>query len=261
MKIVDSHCHLNRLDLAPYGGTIAGVLAHAASLEVHHYLCVAVDLADHAEICAIAKAHEAVDMSVGVHPNEDLEEPLAVDTLVALAQAPKVVAIGETGLDYYRSTGDLTWQQERFRTHIRAAQSVNKPLIIHTREADVDTVRIIKEENAERVSGVMHCFTGDWAMAEQCLALGFRISFSGIVTFKNAETLREVAKRVPEDRLLVETDAPYLAPEPHRGAKNVPGYTRYVLDYLAQLRGVTPAALAVKTTENYERLFQRGVIK
>jgi TatD DNase family protein len=190
-----------------------------------------------------------------VHPDhEDCTEP-TVEELIALADHPRVVAIGETGLDYFRLTGDLTWQRERFRTHIRAARAANKPLVIHTRAAAEDTLRILREERAAEVGGVMHCFTESLAVAEAAIELGFYISFSGIVTFKNAAGLREVAAAIPLERMLIETDSPYLAPVPHRGKTNEPGFVKHVAEEIARLRGLSPQAVGAATSENFFRLF------
>ncbi len=219
-------------------------------------LCVSVTLESFPEIRALAHDHANVFASVGVHPNErEGREPSAED-LTALASDARVVAIGETGLDYYRSQGDMAWQQERFRHHIRAAKKSRKPLIIHTREAADDTLRIMREEEASEIGGVMHCFTENWEVARAALDLNFHISFSGIVTFRNADALREVAKQVPPDCLLIETDAPYLAPMPHRGKTNEPAFVRHVAQCLADVRGVSFEKVAEDTTRNFFSLFR-----
>jgi len=194
--------------------------------------------------------------SVGLHPNEQGGRDPGVDELVRYAQHPKVIAIGETGLDYFRSEGDLEWQRDRFRRHIAAAKQAGKPLIIHSRDASNDTLRILAEESAADVGGVMHCFTGDWDMAQRAMDLNFHISFSGIVTFKSARELQEVAGKIPEERMLVETDSPYLAPVPHRGKPNHPALVRHVAEYIAELRGETYAQVAEVTTRNFIRLFR-----
>lgn len=254
--LVDSHCHLDRLDFTPFGGTLEGVLDHAREQGVGWFLCVSIDMDNAPVVRQLAERHAQVFASVGVHPNEQgIEEP-SEETLAALASHPRIIAIGETGLDYFRSEGDLEWQRERFRRHIRAALKVGKPLIVHSREAKEDTLKVLAEENAAEVGGVMHCFVDDWATAERAMELGFYISFSGIVTFRSADALREVARRVPLDRLLVETDSPYLAPVPHRGKGNVPGYVRHVAEHIAGLRGLSVEDLAEKTTENFFRLFR-----
>jgi TatD DNase family protein len=257
--LVDSHCHLDMLDLAPFGGSVAGVLEAAAEQGVGRFLCVAVNLEDFPAMLQLAEAHARVVASVGVHPNERAGREPTVDELVALAQHPKIVAIGETGLDYYRSEGDLDWQRERFRRHIRAARRCGKPLIIHSRAAGEDTLTILDEEGAGAVGGVMHCFTGDWATAQAAMALGFYISFSGIVTFKSARELQEVAVKMPLERMLVETDCPYLAPVPHRGKPNQPAYVRYTAEFIAGLRDVDYATVAAATTASYRRLFEPGL--
>ncbi len=234
------------------------VLEHMRDNEVISALCVSVNLADFPQILALAEQHPHIYASVGVHPDhEGVEEP-SVARLVELAQHPKVVAIGETGLDYFRLKGDLEWQRARFRTHIRASRECGKPLIIHTREAAADTLRIMAEEKAAEASGVMHCFTETWEVAEAALAMNFYISFSGIVTFKNAKQLKEVAQRVPMERILIETDAPYLAPVPHRGKLNQPAYVKHVAEEIASLRGISLDEVGQRTTENFARLFKPG---
>ncbi len=255
--LVDSHCHLDRLDLSHYGGDLEAVLTAAAGNGVTHMLCVCIDRGNFEAVRQIAADHDNVYASAGVHPNEQEADEITQDELRAMALHPEVVAIGETGLDYFRSTGDLEWQRARFRRHIAVAREVEKPLIIHSREAGADTLRILAEEGADRVGGVMHCFVDDWQTAQQALDLGFYISFSGIVTFRSAEALRQVAAKVPEDRLLVETDSPYLAPVPHRGKSNYPAYTRLVAETLADIRGSSLEAIAQVTTDNFFRLFGR----
>jgi len=250
--LVDSHCHLNFED---FHGRVPDVLRAMAAADVGAALCVSVTMASFPEVLALADAHANLFASVGVHPDyPDAESPSPAE-LVALAAAPKVVAIGETGLDYYRVEGDTEWQRTRFRHHIQAARAARKPLIVHTRAAAADTIRIMREEKADEVGGVMHCFTEDWDVARAALDLNFFISFSGIVTFKNAEALRDVARRVPMDRMLVETDAPYLAPVPMRGKVNEPAYVRYTAARVAELRDIGPEELAAQTTANFVRLF------
>ena len=250
---IDSHCHINFPDLAARLPTLLDNMQHN---QVSHALCVSVDLSTFPEICELAETHRNVFASVGVHPDyEDTEEP-SVEQLVSLAKHPKVVAIGETGLDYFRLQGDLEWQRERFRTHIRAAVAVGKPLIIHTRAAAADTLRIMREEGAERVGGVMHCFTETEEVADQAMALNFYISFSGIVTFKKALELKAVARHVPLERMLIETDSPYLAPVPYRGKTNEPAYVRHVAEEIAALRGIDVEEVGVATTRNFFALFQ-----
>lgn len=256
MQLADSHCHLDQLDLTPYGGDLSKALAHAESVGVKHFLCVSITLQDFPAVIKVANDHAAVFASVGLHPNEVVAHEPTVDELVKLAAQPKVIAIGETGLDYYRSTGEVEWQRERFRQHIRAAKKIGKPLIVHTRQARADTLQILHEENAAEIGGVMHCFTEDWETAKAALELNFYISFSGIVTFRNATEIQEVAKRVPLERMLIETDAPYLAPDPHRGQPNEPAYVRYVAERIAVLRGIDVAEVARKTTDNFFTLFR-----
>lgn len=253
--IVDSHCHLDRLDLTPYDGDLNKALDAALKNDVKQLLCVCIDLENFPNVLEIADAYPFIYASVGVHPNHECEAEPDEATLIRLAGQAKVIAIGETGLDYYRSAGDLDWQRDRFRTHIRAANAVNKPLIIHSRQAREDTLTIMREENAANISGVMHCFTETWDMAKAAMDLNFYISLSGIVTFKNAKDLQDVAKKIPLDRLLIETDSPYLAPMPHRGKPNEPAYVRHVAEFLAALRGEPYETLAAQTTENFNRLF------
>ena len=249
---VDSHCHLDFPELA---AELPQLLAAMREHEVTHALCIGVDLPAWSNVLAIAQSHANLYATAGVHPDYvDTPEP-SVAELVAMAQADRVVAIGETGLDYFRLEGDLEWQRERFRTHIRAAREAGMPLVIHTRAAAADTLAIMREEGADQVGGVMHCFTETWEVAEAALALGFHISLSGIVTFKNALTVKDVARRVPLDRLLVETDSPYLAPVPYRGKINQPGYVKHVAEEVARLRGISVEDLAAATTDNFFRLF------
>jgi TatD DNase family protein len=253
LDLVDSHCHV---DFDPLGSDLPSVLDRARANGVSHLLCVSVTLEKFPGVRSLALTHPNIFASVGVHPNERAGHDPAVDELVALAREPEIVAVGETGLDYFRSEGDLGWQQDRFRNHIRAAQKAQKPLIVHTREAAADTIRIMQEEGAQSVGGVMHCFTETWETARAALDQNFYISFSGIITFRNAEMLREVARRVPADRLLIETDAPYLAPVPFRGKTNEPSYVRYVAECLATIRGESLESIAAQTTENFFRLFR-----
>ena len=254
MQLVDSHCHLPLIDGGAAG--LAGVLARAQVAGVSHMLCVSVDLESYGGVAALAQAHAQVSASVGVHPNTEqkVREP-SVAELVAEAGHDFVVAIGETGLDYFRSVGDLEWQRERFRIHIRAAREAAKPLIIHCRDAAPDVIRILREEHAEEVGGVMHCFVDSWDTAAAAMDLGFYISLSGIVTFKSASALQTVAQRVPQERLLVETDSPWLAPVPHRGRQNEPAYVRHTAEFVATLRGAQPVEFAAATTRNFHRLF------
>ena len=253
--LVDSHCHLDRLDLAPYDGDFSRFLSATRHAGVDAMLCVSIDLESYPAMLALVDDHEGIYVSVGVHPNDrDRHEP-SPEELAELARHPKNVAIGETGLDYYREEGDMSWQQDRFRRHIRAARLAHKPLIIHTRDAREDTIRILQEEGAEQVGGVLHCFTESWEMAQAGMALGFYVSFSGIVTFKNADALREVACRMPLERMLIETDSPYLAPVPYRGKPNEPKYVGKVCELIAGLRGIPVEQLAAITHDNFYRLF------
>jgi TatD DNase family protein len=250
--LVDSHCHIPLLGKEM---EVSEVISNAKALGVEHMLCVSIGLETYPEILSLAEQYECIYASVGVHPNTTMQEEVSPGTLIELAANDHVIAIGETGLDYFRSEGDLEWQRERFRTHIKAAKSVNKPLIIHTREAGDDITRILKEEGAGEVGGVMHCFVEDWETAQKAMDLNFYISFSGIVTFKNAKEVQEVATQVPLERLLVETDSPYLTPVPYRGKPNQPGYTRYVAEFIAELKGVSYEQVAEQTTTNFFNLF------
>ena len=250
--LVDSHCHI---DFDEYAGRIPQILEVMAHNEVAHALCVCVNLAYFPRVLALAEGHSQFFASVGVHPDQAEEGSPAVSDLVERAQHRKVVAIGETGLDYLRQNRDLERQRARFRVHIRAARECAKPLIIHTRNAGEDTLRIMREEGANEVGGVMHCFTDSAEVAEAAMELNFYISFSGIVTFKNATAIKEIARTVPLDRVLIETDSPYLAPVPHRGKTNEPGWVRHVAEEIARLRGISVAAVAEATTANFFRLF------
>ena len=253
--LVDSHCHLNFPELA---SNIDAVRASMLENQVGHALLISVTLEKYPEVLSLAEQYPNFFATVGVHPDYEDEPPFNVETLVALAKHPKVVGIGETGLDYFRLTGDLTWQRERFRTHIRAAFKADLPLIIHTRSAAEDTLRIMQEENAQTVGGVMHCFTESIDVAMRAIEMGFYISFSGIVTFKNAAALKEVAQQVPLDRILVETDSPYLAPIPFRGKINQPAYVKHVAEEVANLRNISLEALTQASTSNFFNLFKKA---
>jgi TatD DNase family protein len=250
--LVDSHCHLDFPELA---ADLPNVLARMDANGVAWALCAGVTLERLPAVLELAEAHSQIFAAAGVHPDNEGGAEANEEDLVALSAHPKVVAIGETGLDYYRLEGDLEWQRQRFRTHIAAARRVGKPLIIHSRSAAADTLRILHEEKAEQVGGVFHCFTEDTETARQALDLGFYISISGIVTFKNAVMLKEVAKTVPLDRLLIETDSPYLAPVPHRGKTNEPAFVRHVAEEVAKLRDLSLEQVAQATTDNFFRLF------
>ena len=253
--LVDSHCHLNFPELSE---NIQSLRLNMQQAQVGHALCVSVTLDKFPEVLNLAERFDNFYASVGVHPDyEDIVEP-TVEQLVTFAQHPKVVAIGETGLDYFRLTGDLEWQRMRFRTHIRAAIQCAKPLIIHTRSAADDTLRIMQEEGAKQVGGVMHCFTESLDVALKAIEMGFYISFSGIVTFKNATQLKEVAQAIPLDKMLVETDSPYLAPIPFRGKINQPAYVKYVAQEIANLRGISLDVVMGTTTDNFFTLFKHA---
>lgn len=250
--LVDSHCHLDFPDLA---ADLPRILELMRDNGVGCAMCIGVNLENLPRILALADEYPHIFASVGVHPEStDVREPGVAD-LVKLAAHPKVIAIGETGLDYYWHKDAPEWQRERFRTHIRAARESGKPLVIHTRDAAADTLRLMREERAGEVGGIMHCFTESWDVAEAALAQGFHISLSGIVTFKNALQIKEVAKRVPLDRLLVETDSPYLAPAPYRGKTNQPGYVKHVAEEIARLREMPYEEVVAATTANFFRLF------
>ncbi len=249
---VDSHCHI---DFPDYDGRLPAVFEEMHREKVTHALCISVNLENLPRVFAVTEQHGNAFASVGVHPDHEDRTPVEPDRLVDLAHHPKAVAIGETGLDYYRVSGDTEWQRERFRTHIRAARRCGKPLVIHTREAAVDTLVIMREEKAGEVGGVMHCFTETLEVAQAAMDLGFYISFSGIVTFKNALALKEVAKRVPLERMLIETDSPYLAPVPHRGKTNQPAWVRYVAEEIALLKEIPVTDVAEATSRNFFRLF------
>jgi len=251
---IDSHCHI---DFPDFSEGVMPLLENMRAAQVDAALCVSVNLENFPRVLAVAEAHPNLYASVGVHPDHDAGREPAVDELVALARHPRVVAIGETGLDYYRmAREEVDWQRARFRTHIRAAKQAGKPLIIHTRSAADDTLAIMKEEDAQQAGGVMHCFTESWAVAEAALAMGFYISFSGIVTFKSAKDLKDVARHVPLERMLIETDSPYLAPMPHRGKRNEPAYVRHVAEEIANLRGIPLEQVAAATSRNFSDLFR-----
>jgi len=251
--LVDSHCHI---DFEEYADRMPQVLENMARNQVTHALCVCVNLADFPRVLALAEGHAQLFASVGVHPDHAEEANPEIKDLIGRAQHPKILALGETGLDYFRQNGDLEWQRARFRTHIRAARECGKPLIIHTRDAGEDTLRIMREERASEAGGVMHCFTETLEIARAAMDLNFYISFSGIVTFKNAHAIKEVAKAVPLERMLVETDSPYLAPVPQRGKTNEPAWVRHVAEEIARLRGISLEAVATATTGNFFRLFK-----
>src|SRR5574343_276341 len=251
--LVDSHCHLDFPDLA---NRLPDVLLRMQNNQVALAVCIGVNLEDFPNVLALAEKEPRLFATVGVHPEyTDVEEP-DENRLVELASHPKVIAIGETGLDYYWQKDRPEWQMARFRTHIRAAKRCGKPLVVHTRDSSIDTLRVLQEEGADSVGGVMHCFTENWEVAQQALDLGFYISFSGIVTFKNALQVKEVAQKCPLDRLLVETDSPYLAPVPYRGKPNEPAYVRYVAEEIAKLRAISVDEVCRATTDNFFALFK-----
>ncbi|MBT6319288.1 TatD family hydrolase [SAR92 clade bacterium H231] len=254
--LVDSHCHLDRLDLSDRDAGLDGILADARARGITQFLSVAVDLATSASLVELTERYDHVYSSVGVHPLQKIDQPVPeVEQLVALARAPKVVAIGETGLDNFYSAESHQWQRDSFIRHLQASQQTGLPIIIHTRDAREETLELLRQYPLQ-AAGVMHCFTETWEMAEAAIELGFYISFSGIVTFKSADELREVVRRVPLDRILVETDSPWLAPVPHRGKQNEPQYVREVAETVADLKGVSLEQLAEITTQNFHRLFR-----
>ena len=252
MVLVDSHCHIN---FDPLRGRMDNILKNAACNDVGYMLCVSVNMEEFPEVLGLACDHKNIFASIGVHPNETAGKEPDTEEICSLATDPNIVAIGETGLDYFRSAGNLDWQRRRFRRHIDAARQTGKPLIIHTRDAADDTIEILRGEGAAQAGGVMHCFAEDWRIARQALDIGFYISFSGIVTFKNAHPIQEVARKAPIDRILVETDCPYLAPVPYRGKTNEPAYVKHTAEYVAELRGLALEDLARATTSNFFTLF------
>lgn len=254
--LIDSHCHLDRLDLSPWQGDMDGVIKQADEAGVQGMLCVGLSLDNVSAVKDLARRYDRVWASVGIHPNETEAREPSLEELLELADDDQVVAIGETGLDYYRSEGDLDWQRERFRRHIRAARECGKPLIIHTRDSTPDVLDILHQEKAADVGGVMHCYVDDWDSARRAMDMNFMISFSGIVTFRNAQQVQDVARQVPMERLLVETDSPYLAPVPMRGKPNYPAYTRHVAEFIAALRETDLEQIARCSTDNFFRLFR-----
>ncbi|KTD49370.1 deoxyribonuclease TatD [Legionella rubrilucens] len=262
--LVDSHCHLNFIDLSEFNQDLNQVMRLAKENDVSHFLCVCVELDDYPTLCQLADTYPQVSISVGIHPNSEIDREPDAAELVALAQRhPACIAIGETGLDYYRTTTDeaQALQRQRFIHHIEASIATSKPLIIHTRQAASDTLQVMKNHQAAEIGGVMHCFAEDWDIARQALDLNFYISLSGIVTFKNAATLQEVARKVPLDRLLIETDSPYLAPVPFRGKQNHPALVKHVALALADLRGMTYEEVARQTTQNFYQCFRISPMK
>jgi TatD DNase family protein len=256
--LVDSHCHLNSIDLADFNHDFNQIITQAQAAGVEHMLSVCVELSDYPQLQQIAANYPNISISVGIHPNVEMAHSIRAEELCELAKHPACIAIGETGLDYYRTTTEEAQelQRDRFRQHIYAAIKTKKPLIIHTRQAAEDTLRLMEGENAQVIGGVMHCFSEDLTIAQRSMELNFYISFSGILTFKNATTLHEVAKTIPLDRILIETDSPYLAPVPFRGKQNHPALVKHVAEALATLRNVSYETIAAATTENFYRCFR-----
>jgi|TARA_X000001036_G_scaffold121647_1_gene115194 TatD DNase family protein len=254
MQIIDSHCHIDRLDLDAFGGSIESMLDHARNLSVDKFLCVCIDLEHFDDVHTLSKSYPNIYCSVGVHPTETNCKDPSIEELLEYAKSNRVIAIGETGLDYFHVRKDeADWQRDRFRRHIAASNQSGKPMIIHMRDSKEDTIEILSREKAEK--GVMHCFAEDLETAEAAIDLGFYISFSGILTFKSAQDLREVAKQIPTERILIETDSPYLTPVPYRGKPNSPAYTYYVAEKLAEIRNTTIGEIAKVTTQNFNQLF------
>ncbi|MCP3906786.1 MAG: TatD family hydrolase [Oceanicoccus sp.] len=252
---VDSHCHLDRLDLTPYDGDLTAAIDAAKSRGVDRMLCIGIDMGNAKAVVDIASRYEGINASVGVHPMDVNDSLVNIDELRTLALSPEVVAIGETGLDYYYTKESAELQRESFALHLKLSSELGKPVIVHTRDARDDTISIIRQHGDSAVAGVLHCFTESWEMASQALDENYYISFSGIVTFKNAAALREVAKKVPLDRILIETDSPYLAPMPYRGKKNEPKYVVEVAECIAELRGLAVEEVAEITSTNFDKLF------
>lgn len=253
---IDSHCHLDRLDLSEFDNNLDNVINAASEVNVTEMLCVSVTLKDFPLMAEQTKHYNNVFLTCGAHPLNQ-EDKISHDELLNMAQHKRVIAIGETGLDYHYAPETKYLQQDSFRKHIQVAKKLAKPLIIHTRDAQEDTLNIMREEDAASVGGILHCFTESWEMAEQAIELGFYISFSGIVTFKNASALREVAAKVPSNKFLIETDAPYLAPVPHRGKQNQPAFVVEVAKHLASIRGISIEQVAKQSTNNFNKLFNR----
>ncbi len=256
--LVDSHCHLDRVDLTHHQNSLAEVLSAAQHRGVSAFLCVCISAENKDQVLAIADSFPSVVASVGTHPSNVDEKAISPEELIIWADHPRVVALGESGLDYHYTRDSAQVQQESFKSHLLAGAQLDLPVIVHTREAKADTLNLIRTYGSPESAGVMHCFTEDWDMAKAAMDLNYMISISGIVTFRNAEALRDVVKKMPMDRLLVETDSPYLAPIPFRGKPNVPQYVREVADYIAELKGVSVEQLAEQTTANFLRLFKRA---
>lgn len=255
MSLIDSHCHLNFPELI---NRIPEVLQNASANDIQRMLCIATSWENRPEVLKLAEDYPEIYAAIGLHPTTEGGYEASTEELVEAAQHERVIALGETGLDYFRSSGDLTWQHERFHRHIEAGRQTNLPIIIHTRAAAEDTMDTLREHRAEECGGVMHCFAEDWDVAKQALDIGFYISFSGIVTFKSAKSVQEVAAKAPLDRILVETDSPYLAPVPHRGKTNEPSYTKHTAEFVAELRGIAYEEVRDATTDNFYRLFHKA---
>lgn len=253
---VDSHCHLDCIDLVDFNNDFDQLVKHSRDSEIEHMLCVSINLKEYPSMLEKVRAYPNISVSAGMHPMADQSDEFSIEYLTTLATDEKVVAIGETGLDYFYHKGDPAWQQERFRAHIQVANKVDKPAIIHTRDAGKDTIEILQQENAEKCSGVIHCFTETQDFANQAMELGFMISISGIVTFKNADALRKIAKTIPDEHLLIETDSPYLAPIPHRGKQNQPAFVKHVAETLAEIRNTSVEHIAEVSRNNFYRLFK-----
>ena len=253
--LIDSHCHLDCIDLDAFDGNFDALIRNSQHSGIEHMLCVSINLKTYPSMLEMVRPYPNISVSVGMHPMADEDENFSRQILLDLADDDKVVAIGETGLDYYYHKGEPDWQLNQFRTHVQVANEVDKPVIIHTRDAGEDTLSVLREEAADRCGGVIHCFTETREFAEQAMDLGFMISFSGIVTFRNADALRDVARMVPDEYLLIETDAPYLAPVPHRGKQNQPAYVRHVAETLAEVRNTSIDHIAEVSRDNFYRLF------
>ena len=253
---IDSHCHLDCIDLEPFDNDFDNLVRQSREAGVSHMLCVSINMKSYPAMLEHVRPYDDISVSVGMHPMADEDENFNDKLLLELARDAKVVAIGETGLDYYYHKDEKDWQLSQFRTHVQVANEVGKPVIIHTRDAGEDTLRVLREEHASRCGGVIHCFTETQEFAEQALDLGFMISFSGIVTFNNADRLRAVARSVPDDRILIETDAPYLAPVPHRGKQNQPAYVKQVAEVIAEVRQTSFEHIAEISRDNFYRLFK-----
>ncbi len=257
--LVDSHCHLDCIDLTDFDNNFDTLIQQTLEAGVEHMLCVSINLQKYPQMLEKVRPYPTISVSAGMHPMADETDDFSVEYLTELASDKKVVAIGETGLDYYYHKGDPQWQQQRFRAHIQVANQLDKPVIVHTRDAGDDTLDILRQENAGRCGGVIHCFTETQAFADQAIEMGLMISISGIVTFRNAEALRDIARSIPDDYLLIETDSPYLAPMPHRGQQNQPAYVRHVAETLAAVRNTTVEHIAEISRNNFYRLFNLAV--